>query len=133
MTRERSSLMKHSPRKIVFIAVVALAMLATISVTAAWAHVGVASRSPRPGATVPKSLRTVKITFTGSIRGGTLKVYNAAGTKVSIGTGGRDPRNIRRLVATLKTGLRAGRFTARWTCTAADGHRESGYWRFRLS
>jgi methionine-rich copper-binding protein CopC len=125
--------MQHSPRKIVFIAVLALAMLATISVTAAWAHVGVASRSPRPGATVPKTLKSVKITFNGSIRRGTLKVYNAAGTKVSNGTGGRDPRNIRRLVTSLKSGLRAGRYTARWTCVAADGHAEHGYWRFRLS
>ena len=112
---------------------VALALVAVVGATAAWAHVGVASRSPRPGATVPKSLKTVKITFTGSIRRGTLKVYNAAGTKVSNGTGGRDPRNIRRLVTSLKSGLRAGRYTARWTCVAADGHAEHGYWRFRLS
>ena len=125
--------MQHSPRKILFVAALALAMLATISVTAAYAHVGVASRSPRPGSTVSKSLRTVKITFTGSIRSGTLKVYNARGVKVSNGTGGRDPRNIRRLVTSLKSGLKAGRYTAKWTCTAADGHRESGYWRFRLS
>jgi methionine-rich copper-binding protein CopC len=125
--------MKHSPRKIVLVAALALAMLATVGVTAAWAHVGVSSRSPRPGATVPKSLGSVKITFTGSIRRGTLKVYNAGGTKVSNGTGGRDPRNIRRLVTSLKTGLRAGRYTAKWTCVAADGHAEHGSWSFRLS
>lgn len=112
---------------------VALVLVAVVGAAAAWAHVGVASRSPRPGTTVPKSLRSVKITFTGAIRSGTLKVYNASGVKVSNGTGGRDPRNIRRLVTSLKTGLRAGRYTAKWTCTAADGHRESGYWRFRLS
>jgi methionine-rich copper-binding protein CopC len=120
-------------KRLITITTVALALVAIVGATAAWAHVGVASRSPRPGATVPKTLRTVKITFTGSIRRGTLKVYNANGVKVSIGTGGRDPRNIRRLVTTLKTGLRAGRFTARWTCVAADGHYEHGYWRFRLS
>ena len=126
--------MKHSPRKHrLLIALAVVTLVSMIGVTAAWAHVGVASRSPRPGTTVPRSLHTVKITFTGSIRSGTLKVYNRAGTKVSIGTGGRDPRNIRRLVTTLKTGLRAGRYTAKWTCVAADGHRESGYWRFRLS
>jgi methionine-rich copper-binding protein CopC len=126
--------MQHSPRKPLFVFLALLAIVGTIGVTAAYAHVGVASRSPRPGSTVSKSLKTVKITFTGPIRaGGTLKVYNARGVKVSNGTGGRDPRNIRRLVTSLKSGLKAGRYTARWTCTAADGHRESGYWRFRLS
>ena len=125
--------MLHAPRKPLFVFLALLAIVGTIGVTAAYAHVGVASRSPRPGATVPKTLRSVKITFTGSIRSGTLKVYNARGVKVSNGTGGRDPRNIRRLVTSLKSGLKAGRYTAKWTCTAADGHRESGYWRFRLS
>jgi methionine-rich copper-binding protein CopC len=131
---ERSFEMKHSPRKHrLFIALTVVTLVSMIGVSAAEAHVSVVSRSPRPGSTVSKSLRTVKITFSGQIRSGTLKVYNANGVKVSIGTGGRDPRNVRRLVTTLKTGLRAGRYTARWTCTAADGHRESGYWRFRLS
>jgi len=125
--------MKHSPRHpfLVFLAVVAL--FATVGATAAWAHVSVTSRSPRPGSTVSRSTHAVKITFSGPLRSGTLKVFNARGVKVSNGTGGRDPRNIRRLVTTLKSGLKAGRYTARWTCTAADGHRQSGYWRFRLS
>ena len=98
--------MKHTPRKHgLFIALAVVTLVSMVGVTAAWAHVGVASRSPRPGATVSKSLRTVKITFTGTIRRGTLKVYNANGVKVSNGTGGRDPRNIRRLVTSLKAGV----------------------------
>jgi len=131
---ERSFDMKHAPSKHrLFIALAVVTLVSMIAVAAASAHVSVVSRSPRPGSTVSKSLRTVKITFSGSIRRGTLKVYNASGVKVSNGTGGRDPRNIRRLVTTLKTGLRAGRYTARWTIVAADGHSEHGYWRFRLS
>ena len=123
---------KHIGRTFAITATV-FALVAVIGTTAAWAHVRVASRSPRAGATVPRSLHTVKVTFSGPIRRGTLKIYNASGSKVSNGTGGRDPRNLRRLVATLKSGLRSGRYTARWTCVAADGHSEHGSWSFRLS
>ena len=62
-----------------------------------------------------KTLKTVKVTFTGTIRSGTLKVYGPRGGKVSNGNGGRDPRNIRRLTVGLKSGLKVGKYTARWT------------------
>ena len=54
------------------------------------------------------------------------------GVKKSKGSGGRDPRNIARLKASMKSGLKAGRYTARWTIKAADGHEQSGSFSFRL-
>ena len=65
------------------------------------------------------------------IRSGTLKVFRK-GVKKSKGSGGRDPRNITRLKASMKPGLKAGRYTARWAIEAADGHDQSGSFSFRL-
>jgi len=114
-----------------FIALLAVLVLA-FGATAAWAHVTVTSTSPGKGKTVKKTLKTVTVTFSGPIRSGTLKVYNSKGTKVSNGTGGRDPSNIRRLKTSLKSGLKVGKYTAKWTETAADGHKKNGSFTFSL-
>ena len=114
-----------------FIALVAALVLA-FGATAAWAHVTVTSTSPGQGTTVKKTLKTVKVTFSGTIRSGTLKVYGPRGGKVSNGTGGRDPRNIKRLTVGLKSGLKVGKYTAKWTIVAADGHEKSGSLLFKL-
>jgi methionine-rich copper-binding protein CopC len=92
----------------------------------------VQSTSPGKGSTVKKTRKTVKVTFNGPVRSGTLKVYNAAGTKVSIGNGGRDPRNIKRLTVSLKSGLKVGKYTAKWTIVSADGHALKGSFWFKL-
>ncbi len=109
-----------------------VALVLAFGATAAWAHVTVSSTSPGKGKTVKKSLKTVKVTFSGTIRSGTLKVYNSKGTKVSKSTGGRDPRSIKRVITSLNTGLKAGSYTARWTITAADGHKQHGSFGFKL-
>ncbi len=119
--------MKH-PGLIALIAALVLAFGAT----SALAHVTFKSSSPAKGSTVKKSLKTVKVTFSGTIRSGTLKVYGPKGGKVSKGNGGRDPRNIKRLTVALKSGLKVGKYTAKWTITAADGHKQSGSFTFRL-
>ena len=41
-------------------------------------------------------------------------------------------RKITRLKASLKSGLGAGRYKARWSIKAADGHEQSGSFSFRL-
>jgi copper resistance protein C len=114
------------------IVLAAVVLIAAIGATSAWAHVYVKSTSPKAGTKVKKSLKTVKVTFTGPIRSGTITVRNAKGKKVSIGTGGRDPRNISRLRVSLKSGLKVGRYTAKWTVVAADGHKKNGSFGFRL-
>jgi methionine-rich copper-binding protein CopC len=74
----------------------------------------------------------VTATFSQAIRSGTLKVKRKGGSKVSLGSGGRDPRRISRVKASLKSGLSAGRYRARWSIKAADGHEQSGSFSFRL-
>ncbi len=124
--------MKHRFKRPAAIVALAAALMVGVFATTAWAHVQVKSTSPAKGSTVKKSLKSVKVTFTGPIRKGTVTVKNAYGTKVSNGTGGRDPRNISRLVVSLKSGLKAGKYTVKWTCTAADGHKQNGTFTFKL-
>lgn len=111
----------------------ALATIASLALaTAAQAHTEVASTSPRNGRTASTATRSVTVTFTGQIRRGTLSV-SRAGRKVSRGSGGVDPRSVKRLRVALGSRLKAGRYVARWSIVAADGHRQSGTFRFRLA
>lgn len=111
----------------------ALAATLTLALTVpAIAHTEVASTSPRKGSTASKSTATVKVTFDGRIRSGTLTVKRVGGSKVSIGSGGRDPRNVKRLAVKLKSGLSSGRYKASWKILADDGHTQKGSFRFKL-
>jgi methionine-rich copper-binding protein CopC len=110
----------------------AVAVLATVNVATALAHVQLVSTSPSAGAGASRSLTAVKATFSGPIRSGTLRVVDADGRTVSARGGGRDPRNVRRLMVGLNGRQKSGRYTARWSIVAADGHAESGSFRFRL-
>jgi methionine-rich copper-binding protein CopC len=109
----------------------AVAALAATTGTA-FAHVEVQSTNPPRGGSAKTTIKTVRVTFDGQLRSGTLRVTRVGGSKVSRGSGGRDPRNVRRLSVRLKSSLRAGRYRARWTVVAADGHEQSGTFRFRL-
>ena len=110
------------------------ATVAALAATAApaLAHVEVTSTSPSRGGTAKTTIRTVKVTFDGQLRSGTVSVSRVGSGKVSRGSGGRDPRNVRRLSVGLKRGLRAGRYSVRWTVVAADGHTQNGTFRFKL-
>ena len=72
------------------------------------------------------------MTFTGAIRSGSIKVTGPGATTVSSGSGGRDPRNVKRLRVPLKSSKRAGSYKASWTMKAADGHTQRGSFTFRL-
>ena len=109
----------------------AAALAALLLVPSASAHEGIVATKPSGSARV--GLKAVVVTFSGPIRSGTLKVFNATGQKASKGTGGRDPRNVSRLRTGLKAGLAPGRYTARVTWVAADGHRQSDSFQFRLT
>jgi methionine-rich copper-binding protein CopC len=115
--------------------------LATLAATAAAlaaaaapaaAHTEVKSTSPAKGSTRGTGLRTVTVTFTQAIQRGTLRVTGPGGAVASNGSGGRDPRKISRLKVRLKRSLKAGRYTARWTIKAVDGHEQAGSFSFRL-
>ena len=116
-----------------FIPVLAVALaLFAIPATAALAHTKVVSSSPKRGGTAKTSIRAVKITFNQQVSGGSIRVTGPGGRVVSAGKGGRDPRNVKRLVVALKGGLKSGRYKASWTIKAADGHTQKGSIRFRL-
>jgi methionine-rich copper-binding protein CopC len=103
-----------------------------VAVAPAAAHTEVKSTSPAKGSTRGTGLRTVTVTFTQAIQRGTLRVTGPGGAVASNGSGGRDPRKISRLKVGLKRSLKAGRYTARWTIKAVDGHEQSGSFSFRL-
>jgi methionine-rich copper-binding protein CopC len=111
----------------------ALAAVAILPATAD-AHVELVSSNPAAGASIvaPTKARAVTATFSGQLRSGTIVVKNKSGVIVSVGKGGVDPRDVRRLKTTLKANRKPGRFTVSWTLVSGDGHRESGGWTFRL-
>ena len=120
--------MTTKPRHLIAIALTALGLVPATAL----AHVEVASTSPSAGHTARTSTRAISVTFSGPIRSGTLRVTGPAGRTASTGAGGRDPRNIKRLMVALRRGLHSGSYTARWSAVAADGHRQSGSFTFRL-
>jgi methionine-rich copper-binding protein CopC len=119
-------------RRSLLIAVLVAGVVAVFGTAPASAHVTVVSKSPASSA--KKTIKTVRVTFSGALRSGTLKVYRVSnGVKYSIGNGGRNPRNLKQLVCSLKTVKPAVQYVARWTLVGADGHAQHGSWRFRLT
>lgn len=104
----------------------------TVAVSPALAHVELKSTSPAKGRTVSSSVRSASVTFTGPIRRGTIRVVGPGHRTVSVGQGGRDPRNVARVIVELRRGLKAGRYHASWSAVAADGHRQRGAFRFKV-
>ena len=110
--------------------VLAAALAAALLTTPAWGHAGVKSYSPKRNSTVPRSLSAVSVTFKARVGQARLSVRGPAGT-VSRGTGTLvDGRRTVRVA--LRSGLRAGRYTAsvRWLNT--DGHVQRTSWTFRV-
>ncbi|MGI9097758.1 MAG: copper resistance CopC family protein [Solirubrobacteraceae bacterium] len=108
-------------------------MLVLGSVAIANAHTELKSTSPASGTTVRTSITRVTVTFTGPLTRGTLRVVGPGGKAASVSNGARDPRNISRVLVGLKGSLKAGSYTASWTIVAADGHRQKGSFRFKLT
>jgi len=108
-----------------------LVVLATFGAADAAAHVQLVSTSPKSGSTV-KSVSSVKLTFSGALRSGTVRVTGPGGTKVSKGNGGRDPRNIKRLAVSLRGGLKSGTYRVSASIVAGDGHAERFAYTFKL-
>ncbi len=114
--------------------IVAAAAVVSAGVAApAQAHVTISKTSPARGTTLKRSPSAATITFSGPIRRGTIKVYRVSnGKQVSRGSGGRDPRNIKRVLTSFKSRLKSGTYRVVWTCVASDGHHQSGRYTFKV-
>lgn len=106
------------------------ALAASLFAPAAFAHVQIVKTNPSGSAKTTQA--AVAVLFSGPIRSGTLKVFGPDGSKASKGAGGRDPRNVDRLLVPLKSSLKVGRYTAKAKWTAADGHEQDATFHFRL-
>lgn len=123
--------MSRARGRVLAVALASAALAAAVAAPGAAAHVQVVKKHPSGSATT--SLRSVWVLFSGPIRGGTLVVKRvSSGRKVSRGRGGRDPRNVDRLLVPLKSGLKPGRYRAHASVVAGDGHHEEWTFRFRL-
>lgn len=118
-------------RKQVTTALAATAAVSAIVTATAFAHTEVKSTYPSKNQSVSKKLSKVTVTFSGQIRSGTIKVSGPSGT-ISSGNGGRDPRDVKRLAVPIKSSKKAGTYTAKWTMKAADGHTQSGTFKFKI-
>jgi len=105
----------------------ALACAATAS-----AHVMLESTSPARSSHRSHAPAAVSMTFSGPIRSGKMTVTGPGGKTASAGKGGRDPRNIDRLLVQLKHGLKAGRYTVHASTIAADSHHQTWKWSFTV-
>jgi hypothetical protein len=114
------------------VATAAASAVAGLSAPAALAHVQLESTNPKAHSSAKKSLAAVRMTFSGPIRSGRLTVTGPHSKKASKGRGGRDPRNIDRLLVQLRSGLKAGKYTARASVVAADGHHQTFSFWFKL-
>jgi methionine-rich copper-binding protein CopC len=98
-----------------------------IAVAPADAHVYVKSRSPGKGATVSRDLGKVKVSLTGPIIKGRLRVRRKSTGEV-LASGGK--RGANRIVAKVSRRLPRGKCVARVRLTAADGHVQKFGWKF---
>lgn len=110
----------------------ALAVTAALGAPAALAHVQLESTSPKQKSTIKSSPSSVRLTFSGPIRRGSVTVNGPGGTTASSGRGGRDPRNIDRLLVPLRARLTSGRYTVEASVVAADGHHETFAFWFKI-
>src|SRR4051812_29359520 len=103
---------------------IALALVFAVGASDALVHETLVSTSPKKNAKLSHAPKSVALTFNGSIRSGKVKVTGPHG-KASSGSGGRDPRNIKRLMVSLRHGLGAGRYTVHASIVASDGDHQS--------
>jgi methionine-rich copper-binding protein CopC len=120
----------HMKRSRLLVAALASVALLGVAAVPADSHTYPASKTPASGAS--RQSGVASITFRGTIRRGTLAVYAPSGRKVSIGSGGRDPRNIKRLVVGMVRNKPAGQYRLRWAIIAADGDYQVGIIRTTL-
>ena len=116
-------------RRLAVLAGTAIASL--VLAPAALAHVELEKTSPKAHSSV-KAPSSVRMTFSGPIRSASLTVTGPGSKTANRGHGGRDPRNVNRAVVSLKSGLAAGKYNVTAKVTAADGHKETFKFWFKI-
>jgi copper transport protein len=111
--------------------VVGLAALALAAPGSAFAHATLVRTSPADGAVLARAPAQVTVTFDDTVRvaGGNAAVDNAGGASV---LAGRPTARGRVLLVPLRTGLRDGAYSVRWSIVSDDGHREEGVLAFAV-
>lgn len=94
------------------------------------AHVAVVKT--KPSGSAPKTVRTASVLFDGPVRSGTIRVKGPGGRLVSKGSGGRDPRNVNRVIVPLRAKKKVGAYAAKVRVVAADGHDQKFRFSFTL-
>ena len=87
----------------------AAAVTSAVAATAAFAHTEVKSTYPAKGKSASTRISTVSVTFSATIRSGTIKVTGPGGRTYSSGSGGRDPPVRRNATATVKVSKAAAK------------------------
>ncbi|MGD9695104.1 MAG: copper resistance protein CopC [Thermoleophilia bacterium] len=121
----------RSPLRGACTAVLAAAALAAGAATAS-AHAELKATTPAAGAVAPTTIKVVSARFESALHSGTLVVTGPDGARASAGVGKRSARNAKAITVRMRANLKAGRYVARWTAVALDGHKEKGTFRFRL-
>ena len=112
---------------------VALALAAgLVGAGAGSASAHVALVKVKPSGSAPKTVRTAAALFDGPLRSGTIRVKGPGGAIVSKGSGGRDPRNVNRVIVPLRAKKKVGVYTAKVRIVAADGHNQKFRFSFTL-
>lgn len=118
---------RRIPRALLLAWLLSLALADTAA-----AHAELLRANPEDGETVTRPVTAVTGRYTEDLSDGSrLVIKDASGT--TVGTGGIDPEDDRRLIALLAPALTEGSFTVESTARSADGHVERSTWRFTVS
>lgn len=119
------------------IAMLTLLALMFISASRALAHADYVSSEPPANGTVTSAPERVVIVFSQELKpeGNTIRVTDARGNQVDRGdtTLDRNDPNRKTLIVSLSPGLSDGVYTVNWKNAGADGHSETGRFRFTIS
>lgn len=112
-------------------AVIWLSILAPV--THAFAHSGLASAAPAPGARISPTPNAVVLTFTEALEPqfSTIEVRNSQGQRVDKAGGHTVPGNHKQLIVDLQP-LPPGVYFVTWHVTSVDTHRTTGTFPFTV-
>ena len=114
--------------------ITALALVATLAATSAWAHPKLVKSDPAADANVVTSPKELRLSFNEELvpKFSSAEMKDQKGQKVEIGTAMADPVDKKQLVVPLSKPLTAGKYKVVWHAVAADTHRVEGSYSFTI-